>query len=267
VTIAEALAKATIPALDAEVLLAHVLQRSRAFLLAHPKGELTGEQERLFRGLAARRAAAEPVAYLTGTREFAGHPFSVNPSVLIPRPATEALVELALNMLQSGTATVREADSGIVAAGAVFGPMAGMRTVVDIGTGSGCIGITIALAMPHLHIIGTDIQPDALRLAAENARGLGCTERCEWRQGSLLEPLADLCEPFLIISNPPYIPEGTHLMEDVQQYEPAAALFAGPDGMAVLRPLLHAARQHPFCRGIAVECLSGQWNALATDLC
>ena len=176
--------------------------------------------------LIARRAQAEPIAYITGEREFYGRTFRVTPDVLIPRPETELVVEEALTCLKSlrlGAARPRP-------------PL-----VLDVGTGSGCIAITLALEHPGARVIATDISEAALTVAADNARRLGAADRVAFRHGPLL---AGLDEPVdLAVSNPPYVAatDRASLPADVVRYEPATALFAGQDGLEVMRALVPAA--------------------------
>ena len=130
--------------------------------------------------------------------------------------------------------------------------------IVDIGTGSGCMAITLALELPHARIIATDISPEALDIARRNAAKHGVGERIDFRLGSLLDPIGHLDQPFVIISNPPYIPDSEKLMPDVEEYEPHEALFAGPDGLDVIRPMIEQARSHPWCTGVIAECREDQ---------
>jgi release factor glutamine methyltransferase len=168
-----------------------------------------------------RRAAHEPVAYITGRREFAGRDFLVTPDVLIPRPDTEVLVEAAIAK---------------VAAHEGRAPL-----VVDVGTGSGCVALSIAAECPDARVIGTDTSPAALAVARQNALALGLGDRVEFRHGSMLAGLAD--RPDLIVSNPPYVRETDRadLPPDVVDFEPAVALFSGPDGLDAIRLLVRTA--------------------------
>ena len=171
-----------------------------------------------FDDLIARRAAGEPIAYLVGTREFYGRPFRVQPGVLIPRPETEWTVEEALAAL--GAASRREARS---------------LHVVDIGTGSGCLAITIALERPDVQVTATDISPAALDVARTNADLLGAGARVQFVAADLLPDLD--CPPDVIVTNPPYVREDERdqLDIEVRDHEPALALFAGRDGLDVIR--------------------------------
>ncbi len=171
--------------------------------------------------LVARRACGEPVAYLIGEREFYGRPFRVTRDVLIPRPETEGVVDAARRCLASVSADI--------------------PTVVDVGTGSGCLAITVALESPRARVVATDISAPALDVARENARRLGAADRITFLQGALV---ANVPGPIdLVVSNPPYVPSGdrAYLARDVADFEPATALFAGDDGLDVVRALVPAA--------------------------
>jgi release factor glutamine methyltransferase len=182
-----------------------------------------------FLPLIDRRAGSEPVAYLTGEREFYGRPFKVTRDVLIPRPETELIVDEALRCL------------GVVAAG--FSRAGPVRSplIADIGTGSGCLAVTLALECPSARVIATDLSQRALEVAKDNARRLDAADRITFRHGSYLAGAAGPID--LIVTNPPYVAEAdrTSLPRDVADYEPAQALFGGVDGLAVIRELLPAA--------------------------
>lgn len=204
------------PRLDAEVLLAHTLNVSRAQLIARLSDPLGAPQAALFQAMLERRADGESIAYLVGEREFYGLRFMVNPHVLVPRPETELLVERML---------IFAADRR----------SRGQLRIADIGTGSGAIAVSLAVKLPQAQIIATDISADALAVAAANARAHGVAERITFRQGDLLAALD--APVHLIASNPPY----TILDEvdaDVLRYEPHLALDGGPDGLDPYRRLL-----------------------------
>ncbi len=212
-----ALAGVDTPDLDAELLLAHVLDVDRTWLMAHPEQPLTSGQQLAFRAMLDRRTAREPLAYITGERWFYDILLHVTPAVLIPRPETEALVERALSWLQDHPRAV----------------------VADIGAGSGAIALAVAKhAPPDVRIYATDISVAALDVARANARRLGLAPRVIFLPGDLLAPLPEPVN--LLLANPPYVAE-THrpqLMHEVAAYEPAAALFSGPAGLDHLRRLL-----------------------------
>jgi release factor glutamine methyltransferase len=216
-------ARTQTPALDAEVLLRHVLRVDRTALLAHPDRTLTPAQRRRYGDLIGRRGAGEPVAYLTGHREFMGHDFSVDRRVLVPRPETELLVERTLAHLPPGAAGLRAAD---------------------VGTGSGAIAVSLALARPGLAVVATDTSPEALSVAKKNARrilGSGWPRRLRFRLGNLLAPVRGSVD--VIAANLPYITsaEMVALPVSVRDYEPAGALDGGPDGLDAYRGLLQQA--------------------------
>lgn len=223
-TIGQALAAARrrIDALDARVLLAHALQRDAAFLIAHADDALDPERERAFQSLVARRGAGEPVAYLTGRREFYGLDFRVTPAVLIPRPESELLVELALERM----------------------PPEEPCRALDLGTGSGCVAIAIAHHRSRSRVTATDSSPEALTLARENARALGVSN-VTFAQGEWFRALSPDARFDLIVSNPPYVAEADpHLMQGDLRFEPRAALVGGRDGLDAIRAIVASAREH-----------------------
>lgn len=176
--------------------------------------------------LIARRARAEPIAYLTGEREFFGRSFRVTPDVLIPRPETELVVEEALACLYARLPDPERSRPPVV---------------VDVGTGSGCIAITLTLEFPWARVVATDVSAAALAVAVDNARLLDAADRVTFRHGPLL---AGWSEPVdLIVSNPPYVAASDRgaLPDDVVRYEPATALFGGDDGLDVMRALVPTA--------------------------
>ena len=201
-----------IPRMEAEVLLAYVLGTSRAVLIAHPERPLTPAQLDRYQALVRRRAVDYPLPYLTGRLEFYGLEFEVTPEVLIPRPETETLVELALARRP--------------------------RSAVDVGTGSGCIAVSLAVHLPEATIYATEISPVALAVARRNAERHGVAERVRLLAGDLLSPCPGPVD--LIVSNPPYVSTGewASLPASVRDYEPSLALDGGPDGLDVVRRLL-----------------------------
>ena len=217
---------------DALVLARGVLGWSLADWLARSDTEAPESFEANFKSLVKRRRQREPVAYLLGAKEFYGRLFRVTRDTLIPRPETEGLVEAALAWLTS---------TELLRTGSAQRPM----RIADVGTGTGCVAITLALEFrgaATLAITGTDTSDGALAVARHNALRLGATG-VDFRLGSLL---ADLAGPIdLIVSNPPYVPvrDGHTLQQDVVGFEPAGALFGGDDGLEVIRRLIPAARQ------------------------
>ncbi len=204
-------------ALASELLLMHVLGRDRAFLYAHPEFVLDADRGGRFAQLVAQRAAGTPVQYLTGKQEFWGLDFEVNPSVLIPRPETEHVVEAALARIAD-----RRADA---------------LTVADAGTGSGCLAVALARELSNARFLATDISPAALEVARRNAQRHGVAARIEFRRANFLRTYLADSRPVkrcfeLIVSNPPYIglKEAASLPREVREHEPHQALFAGPEG-------------------------------------
>jgi len=257
-TIGELIRASGLPRLEAEVLAAAALKRNRAWIIAHGEEKLAQQQCDSISGFFDRRRAGEPVAYITGMREFFGRDFRVTPAVLIPRPATEELVHAALAFLDRPETLQREADAGIVIVSHVLRPELHPHVVVDVGTGSGCIAITLALERPEIQFIATDVSDDALTVARANADLHHVAGRVSFLKGKDLDPLQDLKEPFLLVSNPPYIPVGRVLQREVMAFEPSQALFGGEDGADMLRRISDQAMQHPFCAGIVIECEAGQ---------
>jgi release factor glutamine methyltransferase len=200
------------PRLDAEVLLMHITGLARTALITHAQELLLPENEKRLHALLARRAHGEPVAYLTGKREFWSLDLCVTPDVLIPRPETELLVEQALAHI----------------------PDDAEWTVADLGTGSGAIALAIATERPHCHLIATDNAAAALAVARANATRLGIA-RVEFRQGEWLKPLAGMRFD-VIVSNPPYVrANDPHLTQGDVRFEPESALVAGADGLDAIR--------------------------------
>jgi release factor glutamine methyltransferase len=221
VTVEQALALAVrkVGAVDARALLAHLLQRDAAYLIAHGGEELDAGNRDAFERLIARRADGEPVAYITGHREFYGLDFRVTPAVLIPRPETELLVDLVLERLPPST----DAD------------------VLDLGTGSGCVAITVARQRPRARVVAVDMSRAALALAQENAGTHGVTN-VELRLSNWFSRLAG--ESFLVIAaNPPYVAVGDPHLGDLR-HEPVEALVAPEEGLACLRAIADAAPAH-----------------------
>ena len=222
--------------LDAEVLLAHVTGLDRAGLYRESERGLSPRAAELFQQLVERRAQREPVAYLTGKKEFMGLEFAVNPAVLIPRPQTELLVEKACALVRkfiSGQHGLPGSSSALL--------------IADAGTGSGAIAVSLARFLPAARIYATDISPAALEVARENARRHGVADKVSFLQGDLLLPLFDFGlsgRISLIVANLPYIPtaELNCLMPDVRCYEPWSALDGGPDGLFHYRRLFPQAR-------------------------
>ena len=266
---------------DAETLLAHILHRDRAWLLAHTEDDLTSQHLESFRALVVRRAAQHPLQHLTGTQEFFGLALRVTPDVLIPRPETEHLVEAVLEWARS------QPDPHL--------------QIADVGTGSGAIAIALASVLEHAHLTAIDIWPAALAVANDNAGRFGVAGRIRFLQGDLLSPLlkpraprdplftGDPLNPLLagsdpfdplatrpnsafdtpafdvIASNPPYVAldDATTLAPEVRDHEPPLALYAGPNGLDVYRRLIPQAFDLLRPGGLlALEIGHGQRDAL-----
>lgn len=251
-TIGDVLRKSGIRNSETEILLSKILQRDRSWVVAHPEHIPKQRELDILDTWIHRREGGEPLAYITGTKEFYGRDFFVDRRVLIPRPSTEGLIDLTLDFLQSGREEKRTIDTGIVAQSFAYGEISGVRTIVDIGTGSGCIAITLALERPDLRIIALDISKDALSVARINAERHGVGTSIEWREGNLLSPIHDLNDPFIIVSNPPYVKKGSPLDREVL-CEPSLALFAGPTGQEIVQKLMKQTQGSHFCRGLVIE--------------
>ncbi|HSV18308.1 MAG TPA: peptide chain release factor N(5)-glutamine methyltransferase [Casimicrobiaceae bacterium] len=222
-TVRRALAQCGLVPLEAQVLLAHVLERDRAWLAAHATDVVARAALDRFFELAKRRRDGEPVAYLTGRREFWGLDLRINPAVLIPRPETETLVQAALTRLPADRA----------------------GRILDLGTGSGAIALALAHERPDAEVLAVDVSPAALDVAQANAQRLGLAHvrfaAADWYAG-----VPSGAAPFdLIAANPPYVAQGDpHLREGDLRFEPPAALASGADGLAALRVIVGGARHH-----------------------
>ncbi len=230
---AQTLAATEFPRLTAEVLLAHVLGLTRTQLLARPERPLSAEAQAQYAQLVARAAEGEPLAYLYGHREFYGLDFLVDARVLVPRPETELLVELALRFA---------AESAKKTATTAKGSALSAVNIMDVGTGSGCLAVTLAVKLPQARVTALDVSGEALAVARLNAERHGVSDRVEFIQSDLLldcpQPPAS-CQ--LLIANLPYVASGELKTLAVSKHEPALALDGGPDGLALIRRLLASA--------------------------
>jgi release factor glutamine methyltransferase len=208
-------------AIDAEVLARHVLGWDRAGLITRGREAASRGFDEEFAALVRRRVQREPVAMIVGHREFWGLEFEVTPDVLVPRPDTEFVVDTAIDL--AGTAAVR---------------------IVDVGTGSGCIAVSLAVALPSATVVAVDISPAALAVARRNAERHRVLERMTFVESNLLERVPGAAD--LIVSNPPYIATqaSSTLPPEVVRYEPHQALFGGEDGLDAIRRLLDTAAAH-----------------------
>ena len=227
------------PRLDAELLLGKVLATTRSALIAHGDASVAPAACDAYADLLARRRAGAPVAYLTGTREFWSLPLAVTPQVLVPRPDTETLVEVALGFLPRDRACA----------------------VLDLGTGSGAIALAVASERPLAHVTATDVSPEALEIASRNAQALGLA-RIDWRLGSWFDAVPD--ERFdAVLANPPYIAAADPALLALAA-EPRIALTPGPSGLEALAAIIGGAARHLRAAGlIALEHGASQAAAVA----
>jgi release factor glutamine methyltransferase len=248
----EALTEAatTIDRREAETLLAHLLSRDRPWLIAHSDTELSTTLLHDYRALIARRAAREPIQYLTAHQEFYGLDLRVTRDTLIPRPETELLVEAVLDWIAAR-------------------PALRYPHILDIGTGTGAIALALASNLPTASLTATDLYPAPLAIAEQNAAHLGLTHRIAFLQSDLLaSPIVQSFAPFdIIVSNPPYVSlyEAATMPDEVLKHEPHTALFAGAQGLDIFRRLLPAAHAALKPEGLlALEFGFGQLDDLRT---
>lgn len=202
---------------EAGSLLSHVIGRDRTFLISHAEDQVSEEDWKRFEEAVVRRAAGEPTQYITGVQDFFGRTFRVTPDVLIPRPETELLVEAALEVMN--------ADA----------------VVCDVGTGSGCIAVTLLCERNDARAVAIDVSEAALAVARQNARELRVESRIDLRVSDCFDALDQSTDRFdLIVSNPPYVSANMlpGLQREVRDHEPKIALSPGPEGMSVIRRLL-----------------------------
>jgi release factor glutamine methyltransferase len=206
--------------LDAQALLSSVLEKPRTWVLAHPDSSVDRKKARQVEAQVKRLEAGEPLPYVLGRWEFFGLEFEVTPEVLIPRPETELLVETALHWLKARPAC---------------------RRVLDVGTGSGGIAVTLAVTLPDVQVLATDVSPTALDVARRNALKMGVEKRVTLLEADLVaDPVPG--DPFaLVVSNLPYIPTATLKGLSIYRREPTLALDGGPDGLSLIRRLVAAA--------------------------
>lgn len=231
------------PRLDAEVLLMRFLRMDRVQLCMQPERELSEEEAAGFARWVERRSLGEPVAYILGDKEFWSLRFEVNREVLIPRPETECLIEEVLRFYRP--------------------PGEGLR-VLDIGTGSGAIGVVLARELPAARVVATDISPGALAVARRNALSQGVAGRMEFFQGDLFAAVSGDLD--IICSNPPYIPEGVYdlLPAGIRNFEPPGALIVGPDGVVFHRKIIREGAHRLKAGGrIFLEIGEGQRDRVA----
>jgi release factor glutamine methyltransferase len=230
------------PSLDAQVLLAHHLSAPRSWLLAHPEATLTPDQEGALQTSLARLLDGELLPYLLGHWEFYGLDFMVSPSALIPRPETELLVEQALAWLRQRPQR---------------------RLVADVGTGCGCIAVTLATHLPGLRVIASDLSSAALELARANSRKLVVEQRISFVRCDLLAPFDKFD---LIAANLPYIPSAELESLPVARREPRLALDGGPDGLETIHRLLHQTLTRLAAGGLLLLEIEGSQGSAALAL-
>ena len=212
------------PRISAEVLIFHALGCDRAHLYAHPERELTAAEQSAYYELIVRRASGEPLQYLTGHQEFWRRDFLVSPSVLIPRPETEHLIEETLALV----------------AAFKIGPR---LKLIDVGTGSGAIAVTLACELPEAEVHAVDLSPEAVEVARHNAERLGA--RVHFAVSDVLASVTRDASFDFVVSNPPYVGlnEADKVQQVVRDYEPHLALFAGEEGLNVIRRLIPQASE------------------------
>jgi len=229
--------------LESELLLRHTLNISRVQLYQDPDRELSPKQEATFWNLIKHRLNHQPTAYITGHREFYGLDFYVNPHVLIPRPESELLVEMALSVTQNHR----------------------VATIAEIGTGCGAIAISLALNLPQTKIYATDISASALKVALINCRKHGVVNRVYLLQGNMLDPLPEPID--LIVANLPYVKKTELLRTRQAKSEPLLALNGGPDGLQKIRQLCRQVKSKLRPTGyLLLEIGQGQGRAVTTLL-
>jgi release factor glutamine methyltransferase len=230
--------------LDARLMAQWLLGWDAARLLTSGHDETPATFPQRYEALVARRAAREPMAYLLGRQEFWGLMFDVTPAVLIPRPETELIVEIALELFPDRDAPLQ---------------------IADIGTGSGCLATALAIERPRARITASDVSAAALLVASNNAARHGVDGRVAFIAGELFSPMPARLAFDLIVSNPPYVPTGdlSALQTEVREHEPAVALVGGPDGLSVIRPLVAQSVERLTPNGaLIVEFGMGQADAI-----
>ncbi len=232
--------------LEAEILLAHVLKRDRAWLLAHPEHPIPSPQSRIFMELVSRRAKQEPIAYILGRKEFYSRDFKVTPDVLIPRPETELMVDLVKNALPRLDRGIHPMDSRLRGNDSKV-------MIWDLGTGSGALAVTLAKEIECSTVLATDISPKALSVARRNAKTYNAknisflaADLLDEKVLSRLRRAAKKFPTLVIAANLPYLPDSDKkiLDADVVGFEPSKALFAGKDGLALIQKFLAQLARH-----------------------
>jgi release factor glutamine methyltransferase len=239
------------PGLDAQVLMARLLDRPRSWVISHPEERLTGTQHVALKAKIDRLEGGEPLPYILEMWEFFGLEFEVTPDVLIPRPETELLVERAIAWLRKSNYE------------------SGELRVLDVGTGSGCIAISMAVNVPGIQIIATDISPAALKVARGNAEKMNVSNCITFLEADLFPDHSTSNSFSLVVANPPYIPTKTLQKLPVFCYEPTMALDGGVDGLTFIRRILRKTPNYLLPGGLLlmeIEASEGlEVIALASD--
>lgn len=267
-----AAAGSTEAAIEAEVLLRHALRVDRAGLFTRWEQPVPAEAWIHYRRLLDDRATGRPVPYVVGEREFMGMSFAVDERVMIPRPETELLVEFVMTVLKAQpyqTTEIAHRGSGSSQHGFERSGREGDISVVDVGTGSGCIAVSLARMLPRVTIYAIDVSRDALDVARLNAARHGVEDRVELLHGDLLGPLPPSLEGRIaaIVSNPPYVPMGQRdaLPREIREFEPAGAVFMDGDGSGLHRRLVTEAPRWLRRGGLlAMEVGADQADAVAS---
>jgi release factor glutamine methyltransferase len=231
------------PDLEAQILAGHILNKSRPWVIIHGEAVLDLSQEKQLDEALARLANGEPLAYITGHQEFYRLDFLITPALLVPRPETELLVEAALGWLNSNP---------------------NRRSALDVGTGSGCIAISIAKSIPRLTVTASDLSFTALRVALANAEHHNLSNRVHIVQSDLLQPFSAKFD--LICANLPYIPSNTLGKLAVSRFEPWSALDGGPDGMQLIKRLLKQSEHLLAPGGLVLLEIEAEQGETALDL-
>ncbi|MFO8012133.1 MAG: peptide chain release factor N(5)-glutamine methyltransferase [Phycisphaerae bacterium] len=247
------------PRLEAEILLAHVLGLERIDLYMEYEEVVSEEQRAAYRDLVRRRADGEPSRYLVGTCEFMALALKVTPDVLIPRPETEQLAEEVIRRARAAAPVPLEAAAGDAPDEAAPAAL----EIIELGTGSGALAVSLAVHLPEARVTATDVSPAALEVARTNAEAHGVVDRVTLLEGDLYEALdaADVQPAAFLLANPPYVAEGewNGLPADIREHEPRDALVAGPDGTEVIERILRGARAYLKPDGVLmVEIGAGQ---------
>ncbi len=235
------------PRLDAELIIAHALGADRVYLYTHGDKPLVAEETERVKSYIKRRVSGEPVAYITGVKEFWGMPFEVNPKVLVPRPETEEIIEGAHQIFRD------RRDERL--------------SFLDIGTGSGCIAVALVSEFPHSSAVATELSEEALEVAIRNFEKLGLSDRITTRRGDMFEALELADGPFdLIASNPPYVPTGQiHELAPEVQSETRSALDGGDDGLDYVRHIVEHSPVHLKPEGLLMlEIGAGQADEVSS---